>query len=125
MNIQFALTGALFCMLGIVFGAFGAHGLESRVSAEDLLIFETGVRYQMYHGLGLLALSTLVRDWKHRLLNKVFQLFVFGVVIFSGSLYLLVLLQWRFMGAVTPLGGLALILAWAGVIYMIVKGKDA
>ncbi|WP_189642495.1 DUF423 domain-containing protein [Deinococcus piscis] len=105
-------AGALWGALGIALGAFGAHALSERLSAADLAIFETGVRYQMYAALALLALGTAgYGGWPVRLL-------LLGSVIFSLSLYLLVGLNVRWLGAVTPVGGVLMIagLVWLGLL---------
>lgn len=108
----FLAAGAFFAGIGVVLGAFGAHTLEPRVTPERLQVFETGVRYQMYHALALLAVawvSTQSAAWQ---ITWAGYLFVAGIVIFSGSLYVLVLTDTPWLGAVTPFGGLALIAGW-------------
>ncbi len=97
--------------LGVALGAFGAHGLRSRLSPDLLAIYETGVRYHLVHGLALfVAAWTAGRDPRAARLAGV--LFALGILLFSGSLYLLALTGVRGWGAVTPLGGLAWIAAW-------------
>ncbi len=108
----FALLGALFGLLGVAFGAFGAHALRARLATADLEIFETAVRYQMYHALALFAVAWAATQWESPLFGWSGWLFVGGVVVFSGSLYLLVLTDTRWLGAVTPLGGVALLGGW-------------
>ena len=107
------VAGSILAALGVAFGAFGAHGLKAAVSPEILAVFETGVRYQMYHALGLLALAWAIGRWPERRLAPAAWLLVAGTVVFSGSLYLLVLTDTRWLGAITPLGGVALIGGWA------------
>jgi uncharacterized membrane protein YgdD (TMEM256/DUF423 family) len=109
--------GALLAGLGVAFGAFGAHALRTRVSPELLAVFETGVRYQLYHGLGLLALAWAVSRWPGRRLGPAAWLLGLGTVVFSGSLYLLVLSGVRGFGAVTPVGGVALIAGWGFIAW--------
>jgi len=109
----FALIGSLMALLAVVFGAFGAHALRARLSPGDLAIFETGVRYQMYHALALFAVAWAVSRWPSGATTVAGWLFVVGVLVFSGSLYVLVLTGQRWLGAVTPLGGLALVCGWA------------
>ena len=104
--------GSILMGLGVVFGAFGAHALKASLSASLLTTFETGVRYQMYHGLGLLALAWAVGRWPERRLATAAWLLLAGTIIFSGSLYLLALTGARWFGAVTPFGGVALIAGW-------------
>jgi uncharacterized membrane protein YgdD (TMEM256/DUF423 family) len=109
----FFVLGALFGGLGVALGAFGAHGLRQILSAEDLATFEIGVRYQMYHALALIAVAWAMSRWDHAALVAAGWLFVGGIVVFSGSLYALVLTGHRWLGAVTPLGGVAMIAGWA------------
>src|SRR6516165_8892910 len=112
MQRTFAVLGALSAALGVVAGAFAAHGLRGRVSADLLAVFETGARYQMYHALGLLAVARAVAGW----------LFVAGIVLFSGSLYLLALGSPSWLGAVTPVGGLCFIAGWAVLAWVAARG---
>ena len=104
--------GSILAGIAVGLGAFGAHGLRGILSPEDLVTFETGVRYQMYHALALLGVAWAVTQWETVLLEWTGWLFVLGILVFSGSLYILVLTGQRWLGAVTPLGGLALILGW-------------
>jgi uncharacterized membrane protein YgdD (TMEM256/DUF423 family) len=106
------VLGALCCGLGVMLGAFGAHGLKSRVSADLLIVFETGVRYQMYHSLALLAVGLAAQRWPGSWIQAAGWLFVAGIVIFSGSLYLMTFTGVKWLGAITPLGGVAFILGW-------------
>ena len=111
MKTFFAL-GAIFGGLAVAFGAFGAHALRSTLSPEDLATFEIGVRYQMFHALALLAVAWATTQWDAAALTAAGWLFAFGIVVFSGSLYLLVLTGQRWMGAITPIGGVAMIVGW-------------
>jgi uncharacterized membrane protein YgdD (TMEM256/DUF423 family) len=115
------ITGSIFAALAVLFGAFGAHGLKSRVSAEDLIIFETGVRYQMYHALALILLGLIAMNPNITITNLTFGLFVAGILIFSGTLYLIPLTGLRWLGAITPIGGTALIAGWISLIYNLIK----
>ena len=110
--MNWVAVGAIAGGLGVAFGAFGAHGLKSRVDADLLVVFETGVRYQMYHALALLLLGWGAARWPGVWTNAVGWLFLLGIVVFSGSLYLMTLTGARWLGAITPIGGLALILGW-------------
>jgi len=105
-------VAAVLGALGVALGAFGAHGLRERLGPEDLATLETGARYQLYHALALLGVGA----WLDRLpggkLVWAARLFVFGSVVFAGSLYLLVLTSARWLGAITPFGGVALIGGW-------------
>ncbi len=105
-------VGALAGALGVALGAFGAHGLKSRVEPELLTVFETGVRYHMYHALALLAVGWAAGRWPGSGVEASGWLFACGIVIFSGSLYLMTLTGARWLGAITPIGGLAFIAGW-------------
>lgn len=106
-----ALAGAVAGGLAVVLGAFGAHALRARLSIEDLGIYETAVRYQMYHAFALfIAAWMLSRNAAQA--STAAWLFIAGIVIFSGSLYLLVATGHRWLGAITPIGGLCLIAGW-------------
>lgn len=117
MRKNFLRTGAIMMALGVIFGAFGAHVLKDIVASDRLDIFETAVRYQMYHGLGLLLLGTLLYFRRTPLMRFVGWLFAGGTLLFSGSLYLLtfadtVALPTQYIGPLTPLGGLLLVAGW-------------
>ncbi len=112
MDRLFALAGATLALVGVALGAFGAHALRERLSPEDLAIFETGVRYHMYHALALFAVAWAASRWPGTAVNAAGWMFIVGVLVFSGSLYALVLTDTRWLGAITPLGGVALILGW-------------
>jgi uncharacterized membrane protein YgdD (TMEM256/DUF423 family) len=109
---RFFTLGALLCVLGVAAGAFGAHALRERLGARDLEIFEVAVRYQMYSGFGLLAAAFAAQRWPGPRPRLGGWLLLAGAVVFSGSLYALVLTQTRWLGAVTPLGGLAMMAGW-------------
>jgi uncharacterized membrane protein YgdD (TMEM256/DUF423 family) len=100
-------VGSALMFLAVALGAFAAHGLKARLSPEMLTIFETGVRYQVYHALGLFALAAT------RGPNKAGWCFVAGIALFSGSLYLLALTGIRKLGMITPIGGLFFLAGWA------------
>jgi uncharacterized membrane protein YgdD (TMEM256/DUF423 family) len=108
-------AGSIAAMLGVAIGAFGAHGLKNIVSAEYLATFETAVRYQMYHAFGLIVAGLACRvgssgSWHE--FKVVGWLFAVGIMLFSGSLYLLVIFDLPWIGTITPLGGIAFIAAW-------------
>ena len=106
-----AIVGAVLGALGVVLGAFGAHALRSHLEPRDLEVFETAVRYQMYHAFALIAAAWLLsRNVPYA--GHAAWAFVIGVAIFSGSLYLMVATGQRWLGAVTPIGGVALIAGW-------------
>ena len=112
MERVFLGLGAISAALAVALGAFAAHGLCSRISADALAAFETGARYHMYHSLALLAVAWAVTRWPSAWTSAAGWLFVAGTVLFSGSLYLLAVTGVRALGAITPLGGLAFILGW-------------
>ena len=122
MDRTFALIGALLGFLGVAAGAFGAHALRARLTPEDLAIFETAARYQMYHALALLAVAWVAGRWPGAAASASGWLFLAGTLVFSGSLYLLVLTGARWLGAVTPLGGLALLAGWLALAWAVARG---
>ncbi|MSP15292.1 MAG: DUF423 domain-containing protein [Myxococcales bacterium] len=111
----FALA-ALLAFLAVAAGAFGAHALAKRLSPELRAVFETAARYQMFHALGLFAVAWLAQCGAPRA-GLAATLMVAGTVIFSGSLYLLALTNARWLGAITPLGGVCLLAAWLVVAW--------
>jgi len=106
-----AIAGALIA-LATVLGAFGAHALKAHLSQDRLVVYETAVRYHFIHALGLLAMGVLLRSVDGELLRWSAALVLVGIVLFSGSLYLLTFGAPRFLGIITPVGGLALIAGW-------------
>jgi uncharacterized membrane protein YgdD (TMEM256/DUF423 family) len=110
---RFFSLGAVLAMIGVAAGAFGAHALKSLLAPERLVIFEVGVRYHLVHALALLAVAWAVTRWPGRAATVAGVLFVTGIVLFSGSLYLLALTGGRWLGAITPVGGVAFIAGWA------------
>jgi uncharacterized membrane protein YgdD (TMEM256/DUF423 family) len=110
---NFLLVAAIFGFLAVAFGAFGAHALRNRLSPEMLSVFEIGVRYQMYHVFALLAVAgAMAHVGPVRLLSIAGWSFAAGIVIFSGSLYALALTGTGMFGAITPIGGVALLIGW-------------
>ena len=112
MNRGWLFIGALSAAIAVGLGAFGAHGLRAVLTPEMLAVFETGVRYQMYHALALVALGLAGSARLGRLAKVAGGLFVMGSVGFSGSLYLLTLAETKGIGLVTPLGGVMLLAGW-------------
>lgn len=104
--------GAIAMAFGVALGAFGAHGLRARLSPDLLAIYETGVRYHLVHGLALFVAAWLAGEDRGRAARLAGLLFAVGILLFSGSLYLLALTGVRTFGAITPLGGVAWIAAW-------------
>jgi len=126
MNKSIVTTGAIILLLGIILGAFGAHALKERLDAEQLISFETGVRYAMYHGLAFLILgATSDRLPK---LTWTFRLLLTGTILFSGSIFFLAMqpimgVSLSFLGPVTPIGGLLMISGWAALIIALIRSK--
>ncbi len=112
MHRLFTILGAGSAFIAVAAGAFGAHLLKGRLSAEALVTFETAAKYQMYHALALLAVAWAVTKWPGALTHWAGWLFVIGTVLFSGSLYALALTGTRWLGAITPFGGVAFLAGW-------------
>ena len=113
MDRTFLMIGSVLGFLGVVFGAFGAHALRSRLSPEMLAVFETGVRYQMYHAFAVLIVAAAIGHiGEARLLEMAGWFFFAGVLLFSGSLYALALTGTGILGIITPIGGLLFLVGW-------------
>lgn len=112
MERVFVLLGAMLAGVAVAAGAFGAHGLRDRLAPDMLAVYETAVRYQMYHALALFAVAWSAARWPAGPAAIAGWCFVAGIAIFSGSLYVLALSGARWLGAVTPLGGLAFLAGW-------------
>lgn len=114
-------TGAVLSMLGVGLGAFGAHGLRERIPAERLEVYQTGVQYHLLHALAILLVVALASrigpGWR-----RVAWLFAVGIAIFGGSLYLLAITGTRWLGAITPVGGLCFIVGWAMLAVLAFRG---
>lgn len=119
----FIAAGAAFAGLAVALGAFGAHALAERITPHRLEVFETGVRYQMYHALALFAVAWISAQWPSTQAAIAGYLFCAGIVIFSGSLYLLVLTDTPWLGAITPLGGVAFIAGWVLLVWSMLVSK--
>jgi uncharacterized membrane protein YgdD (TMEM256/DUF423 family) len=122
MDRVFFALGALSALVAVAAGAFGAHALRERLAPDMLSVFEVGARYHMYHALALLAAAWAAGRWPGGAAVTAGWLFVAGTLVFSGSLYLLSLTGQRWLGAVTPLGGLAFILGWAALAWAALRG---
>ena len=125
MNNKTVITGTILCVIGIVLGAFGAHALKSLISVDRLQSFETGVRYQMYAGFALLILGINTDRFQFSL-KWIVRLLLIGIILFSGSIYGLALqdvfsVSLKFLGPITPLGGLFQIIGWFLLIYQLIK----
>lgn len=127
MNKKILITAAIFGLLSVVFGAFGAHGLKSLISEGSLQSFETGVRYQMYHAFLLLfvGIASFISEKSKKI---IFYLTLVGILFFSGSIYGLATneltsFDFKSIALVTPLGGLLLILSWIVLLVSVIKSK--
>lgn len=122
MRKSFIRVGGFFAMCAVIFGAFGAHSLEQVLEAEQLATFETGVQYQFYHALALIFLGLWLYFRKTKTMEYAGWAFILGIILFSGSLYLLSVREWlnlkvNWIGPVTPLGGTFFIVGWAILLY--------
>jgi uncharacterized membrane protein YgdD (TMEM256/DUF423 family) len=124
MDRLFFTLGSLSAFVAVALGAFGAHALKTRLDADLLAVFETGVRYQMTHALALLAVGWAHTRWPGRAVQASGWLFVAGSVLFSGSLVALALTGVRWLGAITPLGGVAWLAAWLCLAWAAWRGPS-
>lgn len=128
MNKRIIIIASVFGALAVVFGAFGAHSLKKIIDANQIAVWETGVKYHFYHTFALLFLTTFAR-YKNNLINFSSYCFVFGIILFSGSLYLLAVkdyFNWTslsFLGPITPIGGMFFILGWLSLLLAALKDK--
>lgn len=109
----FIILGAVNAFIAVALGAFGAHGLEGKISDKYLATWQTGVQYQMFHAGGLIALGILAGKIPASMINWSGWLMFAGIILFSGSLYILSVTGIKILGAVTPLGGVAFLVSWA------------
>lgn len=116
MQRLFLSSAALSGFLGVCFGAFAAHGLKHQITAESLAIWQTGVQYQMYHALALLAVGLLCQTQTSKALKLSGLAFILGSFLFSGSLYALAFGAPKALGVITPLGGLSFLVGWAALV---------
>jgi uncharacterized membrane protein YgdD (TMEM256/DUF423 family) len=127
MQKLFLIFASISAALSVVLGAFGAHALRAKLPADQLAVFETGVRYQMYHALALIAIAILFQNYNQKLLTYAGVSFIAGIILFSGSLYLLstrellTIENWKWLGPLTPLGGFAFISGWILILLAIIK----
>jgi uncharacterized membrane protein YgdD (TMEM256/DUF423 family) len=122
----FLLLGAIACMLAVLSGAFGAHALRGKLTADLLAIYQTAVQYHFWHALGLLAIGIVTIYLPTSApLKWAGWLMLAGVLIFSGSLYLLALTGARWLGAITPIGGTAFIVSWALLAFAIARAPSS
>jgi len=127
MDKKILITGAVAALIAVLLGAFGAHGLEKLVDAKNINSFQTGVRYQMYHAIVCLILGTMT-ILPELSKKRIFYFFLSGMILFSGSIYLLVLdevmgVSLSSIGFITPIGGFILILGWIFFVISFIKIK--
>ncbi len=117
------ILASLLLMLGVATGAFGAHGLRAHVGPDMLAVWQTAVLYQLVHALGLLGIAALQPRLHQRLASAAASFLLVGVLIFSGSLYILVLSDLRVLGAITPIGGLSFMVGWLLLALAAARGQ--
>ena len=111
--MQYVATGAFCAALAVIFGAFGAHGIEARLEPRMLSVYQTAVEYHTYHALGIILIGLIITTRPNSILTRwAAAIMLAGIILFSGSLYLLSFSGMRWLGAITPFGGLAFIIAW-------------
>ncbi|AZY50903.1 DUF423 domain-containing protein [Bordetella avium] len=120
----FIILAALNMIIAVGAGAFGAHGLKRVLDADMLAVWQTGVLYQLVHALGLFAVAWLTTRYNGALLPLAGWLMFAGIVLFSGSLYLLAVTGTRLLGAITPLGGVAFLLSWALIAWAVIRNPQ-
>ena len=129
MNKRFLKIAAFLGALTVIFGAFAAHAIKSRVNAETLSIFETGVRYQMYHVFALFLVGIIYKEFPFKYMIWAGNLFLVGIILFSGSLYALTFFKangyenMNWLGAVTPFGGTCFIVGWSLILLSLYQPK--
>lgn len=111
------LSGSIFASLSIILGAFGAHALKDQLSAYSLAIYEKAVLYQMFHSLGILLLTAIAKNMDVLDFSFSIWCFIVGIILFSGSLYILALTNIKWLGMITPIGGTLFIIGWFLVIF--------
>lgn len=120
-NQKILLSGAVFMALGVLLGAFGAHALKAQLSPEMLQVYKTGVEYQFYHALGLLFIGSIGFRMDSKWMRRSGIFLIAGILLFSGSLYAMVLSDLKILGAITPLGGLSFVAGWVSLAVGIAK----
>jgi len=129
MHRTFLILAAIIAALSVALGAFAAHALKDLVSDKAIATFETAVRYQLYHVIGLFIVGILYRQYRNGFVLNAGRFFLFGILLFSGSLYALAVVQamvkpgLQWIGAITPIGGLLFIVGWLLLGFGIFKGK--
>ena len=130
MASKFIQIGSIMAFLAVILGAFAAHGLENKIEVEQITVFQTGVRYQFYHAFGIFIAAILSSKGKNVWLQRAAWCFVIGIILFSGSLYLLStrellgITNWKWLGPITPIGGTFFIIGWAFMFFASIKSKN-
>jgi uncharacterized membrane protein YgdD (TMEM256/DUF423 family) len=129
MRKELLIWGAIFAMLTVASGAFAAHFIKAKVTADVLIVFETAVRYQMYHSIAILLTGILYKEYPQKSLIWAGRLFIIGIILFGGSLFLLTYIKamgsdnFLWVGAITPFGGVAFIVGWILLGYGVLKNN--
>lgn len=121
---KFAFYGAIFMLSAVALGAFGAHGLKNILTKEMLIIYNTGVEYQFYHALGLFCVAFIANLNSSKQVKIAGYCMTFGILVFCGSLYIMTFTGIKILGAITPIGGVAFILAWVLLAISIMKTTE-
>lgn len=124
MSKTILMAAGTFLAIAVAIGAFGAHGLQPVLPKELMQAYKTGVDYHFYHALGLLFIGVLSRRYKGRLLNWSAFCLALGILLFSGSLYLMAVTGIKWLGAITPFGGVSFIIGWVLLVFAVWKHKD-
>lgn len=121
---NFLIMACLLMATAVSLGAFGAHGLKKIITPDMLSVYQTGVQYQFYHALGLLGVAFIAHVNSTKLVNMAGNLMFTGVMIFSGSLYLLVILNIKWLGAITPIGGVLMVVSWVLLAWSVFRSNE-
>jgi uncharacterized membrane protein YgdD (TMEM256/DUF423 family) len=127
MHNKMIFTGAVFCGIAVILGAFGAHALKAMLTPESLQSFQTGVQYQMLHGLAIILVAIVYERTQKAILAKVFTLFAAGIIAFSGSIYMLTFFKYKLIevpaliALITPIGGLLMIIGWFSLAWTFLR----
>lgn len=124
MEKRFLLSGSILAFLGVVAGAFGSHILKKQIDSELLPVFETAIHYQMYHSLALILVAVVFKIYGGSWIIKAGWFFLAGIIIFSGSLYILSLTGIKWFGAFTPFGGVSFLIGWVCLVIEAIKKNN-
>ena len=117
------LFGISFCLLSVIMGAFGAHALKGKLSGYSMSVYDKAVLYQFFHAFAILFIAALGRLFNTQEFNVCGILFIFGIVLFSGSLFILAITDVKWVGAITPIGGMFFIISWSVLFIKILRGN--